>query len=558
MTSNSKNLREPIPNAGPQMPLAAVLFVHANGLIHEAGPDAEALFRSTADRAKGRAFVDFVPFWGSGETEGWCHREDGSRFFGMIAALPDAPQNDAAESEVQLRSLCIVDITSRYERAEVERYVRQRIDQIATSVAHVVFFSIDFEQDDVQVWGGLAEVIGWTEGTPPRRLSELLQLVHADDHARLTQALDHAATNSRQLDIEFRIHSDLGERWLRVVGSFVDDVAPRVVGAGMNVTEQITVQQALRASEAKFQAVLNATIDGILTIDADGKIASFNETAATMFRHVDNTLRGMHWRTLLDIPSATLPVSGTLLDVTARRGPGATFVVECGFTEIVVGDERQVVVVARDVTQRRALERQVLDVSEQLQRQIGQDLHDGLGQLLTGTAFLAKSLQRSIGPEYQTQALRVVELVNQAIARVRILARGLSPIHVEAQTLEAVLRSVVNESRELLGIRCALFHDLNVDSARPATVSQLCLITREAITNAVRHGQAGRVDVRLRQEAGHALLEIEDDGVGINTDEAAEEGLGIRSMRYRARIIGGNLSITRTETGTLVRCAWTE
>ena len=114
------------------------------------------------------------------------------------------------------------------------------------------------------------------------------------------------------------------------------------------------------------------------------------------------------------------------------------------------------IVVMRDMTERRVLERQVLDASEQLQRQIGQDLHDGLGQLLTGTAFLAKGLQHSLSSEHQSQAQRIVELINLAIARVRSLARGLSPIHVESRSLEVVLRSTVSEASELLGVSCEL------------------------------------------------------------------------------------------------------
>lgn len=207
---------------------------------------------------------------------------------------------------------------------------------------------------------------------------------------------------------------------------------------------------------------------------------------------------------------------------------------------------------------RLALEQQVLEASEQLQQQIGQDLHDGLGQLLTGTAFLAKSLQRSVAEESQPQVLRVVELVNQAISRVRSLARGLSPIHVEAQTLEGALRSIARESTELLGIECVIQHDGRVTDAQPSTVYQLSLIAREAITNAVRHGQAGRVVLRLRREDERSVMEVEDDGTGVDRSTAAADGLGIRSMGRRARIIGGTFSIAHVATGTLVRCTWLE
>src|SRR6202012_4691744 len=130
----------------------------------------------------------------------------------------------------------------------------------------------------------------------------------------------------------------------------------------------------------------------------------------------------------------TLPDDGVLLELVGRRVDGSTFPMECGFTHIDDAGRRLVIAVVRDVTERRRMDRQLLDVSEQLQRQIGQDLHDGLGQLLTGTAFLAKGLLASVDDEYRPHAERVVELINQAIARVRSLARGLSPIRVEARS----------------------------------------------------------------------------------------------------------------------------
>jgi len=204
----------------------------------------------------------------------------------------------------------------------------------------------------------------------------------------------------------------------------------------------------------------------------------------------------------------------------------------------------------------RLLERQVLDVSEQVQRRIGQDLHDGLGQLLTGTAFLTKGLQHSLALEYQPQAQRIVELINMAIARVRNLARGLSPIHVDAKSLEAVLQQTVSEASELLGVACELQLDQYVDSAPPAAIAQLCLIAREALTNAVRHGHAQHIVVKLSRAGDQSMLSVADDGVGIGAVDKPLEGLGLRSMRYRAEMIGGKLDILHTRRGTTVRCCW--
>lgn len=197
-----------------------------------------------------------------------------------------------------------------------------------------------------------------------------------------------------------------------------------------------------------------------------------------------------------------------------------------------------------------------LAYEQRLRRQIGQDLHDGVGQLLTGTAFMAKALQHSLPAEHQPQVEQIVALINQAIARVRSLSRGLSPMDVETYSLESMLRDTVREATDLLGVRCELVQEQLIDAPDAETITQLGLIAREAITNAVRHGRAQRIVVRLTRNPEHAVLAVEDDGVGFTPADAQREGLGLRSMRQRAQMIGGSLSILRMQEGTTVRCTF--
>lgn len=306
----------------------------------------------------------------------------------------------------------------------------------------------------------------------------------------------------------------------------------------------------------------------VLWLDGEGAVLSWSEHAERVFGRSSEDVVGYSITTLLPF------IASGANEGWCERGDGSRFrallarlPATCETMREGARDHALRALVVTDVTRHRAasdatdgsvLERQVLEASEQLQRQIGQDLHDGLGQLLTGTAFLAKSLEQSVGPERQAQAQRVVDLLNQAIGRVRILARGLSPIHVEAQSFEAVLRHVVGESSELLGVSCRLDLRHASDTTNPATIAQLCLIVREAITNAVRHGKALHINVGLSRVQEQRVLTIEDDGIGIGEVERPLEGLGLRSMRYRAKMIGGWLEVTRKAAGTVVRCGWSE
>jgi signal transduction histidine kinase len=535
---------------------ACLITVDAAASVCRWAKDAEVMFGYTTEHSEGLRVEQLVPFLTdrAGVLEGWCRRADGSVFRGLVSSLlaSDEPETDLC------RVLVVTDITSRYMREQASQRVRERIDEVTTSVAHLAFFSIDYSNDELEMWGAFADVIGLVEKLPPRRLSDLTQLVDPADRATLAEALDQTTATGTPFEVEVRVCADLGERWLLLAGGLVEESSLRIVGAGLDVTRQRSNDGALQLTEARLHAVLDATSEGVMTIDATGAIAALNAAAISMFRAAEVTLSGAPWSTLLDLPANLLPSNGVLQDVIGRRVDGSTFALECGFTQVGSGAESAVIVVMRDMTQRRVLERQVLEASEQLQRQIGQDLHDGLGQLLTGTAFLAKGLQHNLAVEHQSQAQRIVELINLAIARVRSLARGLSPIHVEERSLEAVLRNTVSEASELLGVRCELELEGFIDNAQPAAIAQLCLIAREAITNAVRHGHARHIIVRLSRQGVQSVLSVEDDGVGIGDIDKPLEGLGLRSMRYRAKMIDGKLEIARTRSGTTVRCLWSD
>jgi signal transduction histidine kinase len=537
---------------------ACLVSVDGDGIVRRWTRDAEVLFGYSAEVAECLHIEQLIPFLRDrgASLEGWCRRVDGSAFRGWVASLSTADAFDLRSDDV-CQVLVVSDITSRYMREQAAQRVRERIDAVTTSVAHLAFFSIDPANDNLDLWGAVSDVIGLAGVAPPRRFSDFLELVQEEDRARLRHEVSRARTGAT-FELEVRMIAELGDRWLLLSGSLVDGAVPRIVGAGLNVTRQRTAEEALRAAEARMHAVLEATSDGVMTIDASGAIRSLNPAAVAMFRAGSVTLSGAPWATLLDLASDEWPASGTLQEAVGRRVDGTTFACECGFTDVKLGAQRVTLVMMRDLTHRRSVERQVLDATEQLQRQIGQDLHDGLGQLLTGTAFLAKGLQINLAHEHHPQAQRIIELINLAIARVRSLARGLSPIHVEARSLEAVLRSTVSEASELLGVRCELKLVDFIDNAPPAAIAQLCLIAREAITNAVRHGHAQNIVVRLSRYGVHSMLSVEDDGVGIPDIDKPLEGLGLRSMRYRAKMIDGKLDIVRTRSGTTVRCTWTD
>ncbi|MBM3289474.1 MAG: PAS domain S-box protein, partial [Candidatus Hydrogenedentes bacterium] len=214
-----------------------------------------------------------------------------------------------------------------------------------------------------------------------------------------------------------------------------------------------------------------------------------------------------------------------------------------------------------DVTDRRRLERQVLEISAREQMRIGQDLHDRLGQHLTGIGFrsqvLAEDLKRKHQPESETAAA-IVEMVSDAINQTRGLARGLYPVHLEADGLMTALHELATQTQALFDLRCRFVCEEPILIYDVSVATHLYRIAQEALNNAVRHGKPKAIEIAL-QEAGDAVeLRIADDGVGIDPSANGTRGLGLSIMQYRARMIDGTLRVRRgTSGGTVVTCSLT-
>jgi len=209
----------------------------------------------------------------------------------------------------------------------------------------------------------------------------------------------------------------------------------------------------------------------------------------------------------------------------------------------------------------RELERTVEQIAEAEQRRIGQDLHDGLGQHLTGVAFLSKALQRKLIAEGRPEAAdanTINDLVNESIRWTRDLARGLAPMDLDRTSLPESLKDLARKTSRIFNVECIYEGVETVLLPDDEMALNLYRVAQEAVSNGVKHGQARRITIDLRMNKG-LQLEVQDDGVGF--DAAAviaapdRKGMGLLVMRYRAGVIGGALEIQRgTSGGTIVRC----
>jgi PAS domain S-box-containing protein len=211
-----------------------------------------------------------------------------------------------------------------------------------------------------------------------------------------------------------------------------------------------------------------------------------------------------------------------------------------------------------DLSERSRLEKAVLDQSETERRRLAANLHDDLGQHLTGLALLAAALQSTLEEQGSPQAAelsRIRERADQAVSMARTMAQFVSPADLASDGLGPALERLASNSRELFRVRCEFTHDDGIAVKDDMTATHLFHIAQEAITNAVKHGQAARIQVDLSIDGGELRLCVADDGVGMPDDMSGKLGMGLGIMNHRARMIGATLRHDPgPDGGTCVTC----
>ena len=205
------------------------------------------------------------------------------------------------------------------------------------------------------------------------------------------------------------------------------------------------------------------------------------------------------------------------------------------------------------------LEKEIIEVSEREQQRIGRDLHDGTCQYLAAIGITASMLKREvekISPSHASRIGEVASHLRDAATRVRELARGLSPVDRDEGGLESALEELASSMAKLTGISCSFVCPGPASNLESIPAIHLFRIAQEAVSNALKHAHAKTVVIALDTSDGACSLRVSDDGVGFAASINERKGMGLSIMRYRARIIGGELEIQpNSPTGTVVACA---
>lgn len=479
---------------------------------------------------------------------------------GHWVTLLDSPclVRDASGKVVRIIGVAI-DITSQAGAQEALRQSQEMLQMVAEGTGDWLYL-VDHERR-VQFLNRCMRQLP-RDQVVGQRIDDIAE---PGDRDALREAVQRVLDTGEPVDLELGNSSED----LRVFDARIRPVltGKGIKGAVINVTE-ITDRRAasqLRETQARMFELLH---EGVVVIDAHNIIHMANPAFERMFGFTPGAAVNTSIDDLIAQTAGLRPLdqqlSGELstlapAEFKCRRRDGTTFDAACVATLTHLDGATLRLAVVTDVTERRQLEREILEIAGREQLRIGSDLHDGLGQDLTGVALMLRSVVAQLRKENSVARADVediISLVNGAIESTRAMARGLAPVGADRGGLIAGLQSMAVRGMERYGVRA----HFNTSLQEPLTLddgaaTHLYRIAQEAFTNAIRHGRVTQVTIDLATAEGTLTLSVQDNGRGFDERNASSNGLGLKLMRYRAQMLGGDVTIANNKTGgVVVRC----
>lgn len=396
-----------------------------------------------------------------------------------------------------------------------------------------------------------------------------LRYIVAEDLDRVVAA-GRAATE-RAVEVEFRVQLPRSDAHLLRARVFPLHGRNGEVTAVMGIAKDITAAEGserlrkelsrarderdqAKSSEGELRAIMDRITDGFFAIDREWRILYVNQRFEELLQLRAEDILG---KTLLDVfPEAR----GSVFHVEYQRAFQNNVTVEFeGFWEPLQAwyeihaypSDEGLSVFLHDVTEKRRLEMELVEATARERRRVGAELHDSVGQKLTGASLLIRALEARVAAGATVEPSEVGSIagvMSELVAEVRRISRGLFPVELDEQDLPAALDNLAREVEELFNASC---HTRLSEGIRfsPETEVHILRIAQELITNAVKHGGASHFHLGLRCTRRGVEMSIDHDGTAPITGESGRYGLGLRSLEYRVRAIDATLETRLSADG---------
>ena len=502
------------------------------------------------------------------------------------------PIIDQAGEVVQMIEYTL-DVTERKRAIDLLRQSEERY-ALAQRVANIGSWDWDIVTGRLTWSEQIAPMFGFERGQFAGTYEAFLDCVHPEDRDYVQRSVEQCLSGQEEYSIKHRIVRPDGTiRWVSETGAVMRDDKEkpiRMVGLVQDVTEAELAEEQI-ASLARFPS---ENPNPVIRISADGTIMHSNPAGRVL---LDDWHRKVgekapqSWRqyvkriiqsgkgevlevsvgergydlTIAPIPEAEyVNVYGT--ETTGRKQAEEDLRQYREHLEELVQERTEELTAAneqlrQEIEQRKELERQILSISEREQRRIGQELHDSLGQQLTGIAFMTRVLEQKLARGVQPEGAEIAEiskLVNEATNQARGLAKGLHPVDLDRGSLTSSLGELASSTQQLFGVKCGFRYDKAMEVRRAETAVHLYRIAQEAVTNAIKHGRARKIEIRLAHADKRGILTIENDGRDFPKEfEKRGTGMGLQIMDHRVDLIGGELTVHKgSKGGAVVTCTF--
>ena len=371
------------------------------------------------------------------------------------------------------------------------------------------------------------------------------------------------------------IHKNGQRVWLDIRASLIpgtNDEPDSCVISLHKIDDLKETEMELSKNKAFAETILDATADGIISVNEEGEIIQVNDTVRRMFGYSWEELAGRSVKMLVPLTkthdidyylgrlesSNGGDYSVDRKETQALRKDGTSFPVELSVSEVTWDGRKIHTAIIKDLTSRRKLEKRILEIGNEERKKIGSELHDGLGQMLTGIRLQAEFVARRLkanGVPGANEIEEIAGLLQDADEEARLIAQGMVATDIDQKGLSRAINKLCERVRKSSGIKCSVNLSEKIDHIQDQSVAlNIFRIIQEAVNNAVKYSQAENLSIELTSNP-HLYVKIEDDGVGFDPDAKDISGSGIAIMNHRAKVLGGEFEIERTgENRTAVKC----